>query len=191
MARAGRKRSESSRQRIFVAMLELLDERGYGGITIDEIAVRAQVGKQTIYRWWRTKAEIALEISKELGVHEVPIPNSGKLKNDLDRYIVGIVEALSESRQLPILRGLMAEVQLDPKFQITFQKRFIDTFDAGIRTILEHAIQRGDIGKKTDVSLISDMALGTIWHRLLLGKTNVDTQFAKNLSQMIQAALLP
>ncbi len=191
MARAGRKRSESSRQRIFVAMLELLDERGYGGITIDEIAVRAQVGKQTIYRWWRTKAEIALEISKELGVQEVPIPNSGKLKNDLDRYIVGIVEALSESRQLPILRGLMAEVQLDPKFQITFQKRFIDTFDAGIRTILEHAIQRGDIGKKTDVSLISDMALGTIWHRLLLGKTNVDTQFAKNLSQMIQAALLP
>lgn len=188
MARAGRKRSESSRQRIFSAMLELLDERGYGGITIDEIAVRAQVGKQTIYRWWRTKAEIALEVSKELQIEEVPVPNSDKLKSDLDRYLAGIVEALSQSRQLPLLRGLMAEVQLDPKFQTTFQQRFINPFEAGIRTILERAAERGEIGK-IDANLICDMVLGTIWHRLLLGKTNIDQAFARSLSRMIQAAL--
>lgn len=190
MARAGRKRSESSRQRIFQATLDLLDERGYGGITIDEIAIRAQVGKQTIYRWWRTKAEIALEISKELGVQEVSIPNTGKLKNDLDRYIVGLVEALSESRQLPIMRGLMAEVQLDPKFQITFQQRFVNGFDTGIHSILEQANSRGDLGKKVDFKLVSDMVLGTVWHRLLLGQT-VDATFAKGLSRMVQGAIAP
>ncbi|SFX10038.1 TetR/AcrR family transcriptional regulator [Streptomyces atratus] len=48
---AGR-RSERSRRAIHDAALALVAEVGYPRTTIDAIAARAGVGKQTIYRWY-------------------------------------------------------------------------------------------------------------------------------------------
>ncbi|ORB81012.1 TetR/AcrR family transcriptional regulator, partial [Mycobacterium timonense] len=49
---APRRRSEKSRTAIVTATRELLLERGFDGLTIEAVAARAGVGKQTIYRWW-------------------------------------------------------------------------------------------------------------------------------------------
>ena len=48
----GRRRSERSNAAIVRATQELLVERGYRELTIESVAARARVGKQTIYRWW-------------------------------------------------------------------------------------------------------------------------------------------
>lgn len=40
---------------------DLLVERGFGGVTIEGIAARAGVAKQTIYRWWSSKVDILLD----------------------------------------------------------------------------------------------------------------------------------
>ena len=40
---------------------ELLEARGLGAVSVDAIALRAGVSKATIYRWWGSKEEIALE----------------------------------------------------------------------------------------------------------------------------------
>ena len=46
------RRSERSRRAIYDAALALVAEVGYPRTTIEGIAARAGVGKQTIYRWW-------------------------------------------------------------------------------------------------------------------------------------------
>src|SRR5450759_2059825 len=46
------RRRESSRRATLDAALALLRADGYGAMTIERIAARAGVGKQTIYRWW-------------------------------------------------------------------------------------------------------------------------------------------
>ena len=56
-----RRRSEKSRTAIVTATRELLLERGFDGLTIEAVAARAGVGKQTIYRWWPTKETLALD----------------------------------------------------------------------------------------------------------------------------------
>ncbi|WP_139809322.1 TetR/AcrR family transcriptional regulator, partial [Mycobacterium avium] len=56
---APRRRSEKSRTAIVTATRELLLERGFDGLTIEAVAARAGVGKQTIYRWWPTPARAA------------------------------------------------------------------------------------------------------------------------------------
>ena len=50
-----RVRSDSARQAILTAALQLVQERGYAELTVEGIAARARTGKQTIYRWCRRR----------------------------------------------------------------------------------------------------------------------------------------
>jgi AcrR family transcriptional regulator len=59
--RPGRKRSEESRLAILAAAFELIAEVGYAGLTIEGIAARSGTGKQTIYRWWPSKADVLMD----------------------------------------------------------------------------------------------------------------------------------
>src|ERR1700728_4739737 len=54
-------RSEQARISILKAADDLLVERGFAGVTIEGIAARAGVAKQTIYRWWPSKVDILLD----------------------------------------------------------------------------------------------------------------------------------
>lgn len=49
------RRSDRSRRAILDAALALVTEVGYRRTTIEGIAARAGVGKQTIYRWWPSR----------------------------------------------------------------------------------------------------------------------------------------
>ncbi len=61
-----RRRSDASHAAILAATVELLEEGGYRALTIEGVARRAGVGKQTIYRWWDgSKAALVLEAFSE------------------------------------------------------------------------------------------------------------------------------
>ena len=64
-ASAPRRRSEKSRTAIVTATRELLLERGFDGLTIEAVAARAGVGKQTIYRWWPTRPALVADVMLE------------------------------------------------------------------------------------------------------------------------------
>ena len=66
-----------SRQAILAAAMALAAEVGYSGLTIEAIAARAGVGKQTIYRWWPSKADVLLEAGAAKADLYVPSPITG------------------------------------------------------------------------------------------------------------------
>ena len=57
----GRPRSALAREAVLHAADDLLVEVGYEALTMKGIAERARVGRQTVYRWWTSKAEILFE----------------------------------------------------------------------------------------------------------------------------------
>ena len=64
----GRPRRASASTDILDAALELLAERGFQAATIEAIAARAGVGRNTIYRRWSSKEELIAEALQKLVV---------------------------------------------------------------------------------------------------------------------------
>ena len=59
------RRNTKSHQAIVDATIELLGSEDYLAFSIEKIARLAGVGKQTIYRWWSSKAELVLEVWRD------------------------------------------------------------------------------------------------------------------------------
>ncbi|MFD5451353.1 TetR/AcrR family transcriptional regulator [Streptomyces sp. NPDC003470] len=112
------RRSARSRRAIYEAALALVAEAGYPRTTIEGIAARAGVGKQTIYRWWSSKAEVLLEAFLDLEEQAVEaqgqqdtyaIPDTGDLAADLKAVLRATVDQLHDPKFEAPSRALAAE----------------------------------------------------------------------------------
>lgn len=59
---AGRVRQHHTEERIVAAALELFERRGFGRVTMDEIAAAADVSRRTVYRRFPTKGHVVLAV---------------------------------------------------------------------------------------------------------------------------------
>ncbi|WP_225827884.1 TetR/AcrR family transcriptional regulator [Streptomyces naphthomycinicus] len=111
------RRSEKSRRAIYAAALALVAEVGYPKTTVEAIAARAGVGKQTIYRWWSAKADVLLEAFLDLaeqaaraaGQETDAIPDTGDLAADLKAVLRATVDELTDPGFEAPSRALAAE----------------------------------------------------------------------------------
>jgi len=183
--RVGRKRSEAARRAILDAALELLREQGYGRLTTDAIARAAGVGKQTIYRWWRSKAGVVLEALTDVG-RSIAAPATGTLQGDVAAFLAHTFRLLRGRHGTgALLKGLMAEAQLDAEFAASFAD-FIATRRSALRAILERHAGGADAGQ---LDAAVDMLFGAMWYRLLVGHSPIDARFARELARLIAGAL--
>lgn len=186
--RPGRPRSAKSHDAILAAALKLLHERGYRSVTIEAIASEAAVGKQTIYRWWRSKAEVILEAFARYTAGQITVPDSGNVQTDLQVFLTQAFDSLTrESGE--IVRGLMSEALIDPDFAEVMRDIFITSRRSALRDILFKGIERGELASDVDIELIIDLIYGPMWYRLLNKHASLNSRFAKQLSEMIAGKL--
>lgn len=175
-----RTRSEESREAILNAALTLAREGGYGKLTVDALAVTAGVGKQTIYRWWSSLGEVVLEALRE-HAKAIRAPDTGTLEGDLAAFLRATFR-LQRGREgtAPILRGLMAEAQLDEAFAPRFAE-FIEGRRAILRDIVLRHVPRSR-GEEVDATV--DMLFGAMWYRMLVGHAPLDAGLAQTLAAL-------
>ena len=87
--RRGAARSEPARVAILTATAKLFAEQGYDHLTMEGIAAEARVGKQTIYRWWRSKSALIADcLIAGLLIPEWLTPaNTGSERADLTAWL--------------------------------------------------------------------------------------------------------
>jgi AcrR family transcriptional regulator len=184
--RPGRPRSEAARQAILGAAISELKERGYAALTVEGIAARAGVGKQTIYRWWPSKAEVVLTALLDLSETTIAVPDEGSLPADLMGFLA---ETFRQRGQRPVLVGLMAQALLDPVFATAFRERFLFRRRAVLREILDRAAARGEIAPDLDPELLIDVVYGVLWYRLLLDHAPLDDAAGRQLADLVVRAV--
>jgi AcrR family transcriptional regulator len=102
-----RRRSERSRRAIVSATRELLLERGFDGLTIEAVAARAGVGKQTIYRWWPSRPALVADVMLEDADRILASVNhTDDLSADLVRWVSKLATSLTTARGSAMLRTL-------------------------------------------------------------------------------------
>ncbi|HEY4239203.1 MAG TPA: TetR/AcrR family transcriptional regulator [Kofleriaceae bacterium] len=191
MARTrGRPRSATARTAILDATVQLVTRDG-NRVTIDAIAAAAGVGKQTIYRWWKGRAEIMAEAIAEMLVQRVTTPDKGSLRADLAFFLAATFAVGPRSKAISaLLRGLMVESQLDPSFHVQFRSRLIEPRRAVLRTIFQRAAMRGDLRRDFDIDLGIDIAFGVLWYRLLVRNAPLDRKAAAAIADAIARAAM-
>src|SRR5258708_17883415 len=123
----GRPRSTQCHGAILDSVLQLMQKDGYNAVTIEGVARHAGVGKQTIYRWWGSRAELILEAFANHAADLVPTPDCGSLREDLEAFISAGFKRLSRDYGT-ILRVLMADAVLDPAFARQVVRAVIGAF---------------------------------------------------------------
>jgi len=176
----GRPRSEDSHEAILDAVLRLLDQEGYSALTIEGVARHAGVGKQTIYRWWKCKAELVLEAYANHAASKLPMPDKGSLRADLEWFFCGAFKRLTDISG-PTMRGLMADAVYDPEFLEILREVLIAKRRAVLLQVLERGRARGELRPDADLDVMSDLLFGALWYRLLVQHAKLDSRFAKQL----------
>jgi AcrR family transcriptional regulator len=185
-----RRRNKQCHQAILQAAAELLEEKGYAAVTIEAIAARAGAGKQTIYRWWPSKAAVILEAYAVQASRTTPIPNTGSVRNDLCQVLQQLFVTLNTSAGLA-MTSLIAEAQLDPAFAITFREQFINNCRDTIRAVLQQGIEQGELRANLDLDLVVDAIYSPVWYRLLLKHAPLNEAFAEAIVDLLLTGMKP
>ncbi|GHO79731.1 TetR family transcriptional regulator [Ktedonobacter sp. SOSP1-85] len=180
----GRRRSDQAHQAILQAAREGLEQVGYQAMTIEAIAARAGVGKKTIYRWWPSKAAVALEALTTSAEAHIPFPDTGSLGGDLTTYFEQAFPGL-QGKAGTVLSGLAAEAQLDPEFAREFQRMFIVPRKQELVASLQRGLQRGELAPDTNLEVLADLIYGAKWYRFLLYPAPLDDAFAQEIIKLI------
>ncbi|MEU0393770.1 TetR/AcrR family transcriptional regulator [Streptomyces sp. NPDC006208] len=170
------RRSDRSRRAIYEAALALVGEVGYARTTIEGIAARAGVGKQTIYRWWPSKAAVLLEAFLDLaeqaaeaaGPGEYEIPDTGDLEADLRLVLRATVDELNDPRYDAPARALTAEGVVNPELGATFVEKLLEPQLQLYVKRLRAAQDAGDVRAGIDPRIALELFAGPLAHRWLL-----------------------
>lgn len=179
--RPGRKRSEESRLAILAATIELVGDVGYAGLTIEGIAARSGAGKQTIYRWWPSKADVLLDALATKADMYIPIPDEGSYAADLRVFLAASFALGRDRRVVDALRALMAHAQIDDNFGERFRTAFLRRRRDALGIIVERAQARGDLPPVPSAATVADIVFGVIWYRMLATRQPADQELIDEL----------
>jgi AcrR family transcriptional regulator len=181
----GRPRSQEADRAILTATVDLLAERGLDGMSIEEVAARAGVGKATIYRRWPSKGLLALDAFVVSFAEQQPLPDTGTLRGDLVAALSAWVLAVTGTSMGRMLTGLIAEAQYDPELRAAWRDRVLEPLRAQYRIMLDRAAARGEIRFSVDQDVVLDLFFGSAQHRLLLGHLPLTEDFIDEVVDVI------
>ncbi len=175
----GRPREVATEDAIVDAALGLLDEQCYSEITIEKIASRAGVGKPTIYRRWRTKADIVLHAyAVRAATRTPPYVPSEDVFQDLQISLERLFAVTTHPVNNRAVRCFIAESQYDEEFRKKFYENFLVKRREAIAVILRHGQAMGQIRPDLDLVVACDLIYGAFSARLIHSAYPLDAAFA-------------
>ncbi len=189
---SGRRRSERARQAILSAARDLVADASFEKMTIEAVAARAGVGKQTVYRWWPSKAAVVAEAVLEGGEGDLwpLVPASALANSDLHAWAGDLADRLADHRGAAMLRALVSAASEDADIA----KRLYDRFTAPFHTAVISQIaatRQGSVASMSDIHAAADMLVGGLVFLVMTRTESITRERADAMIRLVLRGLAP
>ena len=159
---AGRRRDSSKHQAILQATRELVEAKGYRGLSIKEIAGRAGVSRNVLYNWWDGQIHRIVEEALLPNVREWKVPDNGNFKDDIEEFLDLTIDAIHKPNVLKGFLTLAAEIVSDKDELIETSRYFRAPYARLVGRIIQHAEQRQEICTGLNPKYIAQIISGSV-----------------------------
>ncbi|MGI5222824.1 TetR/AcrR family transcriptional regulator [Nocardia sp. CA-290969] len=152
---------------------ELLAEHGFARLDLGEVAGRAEVGKTTVYRRWRTPAGLVADLLVDMAEQSVPRAATGSLRGDLAANARLVAKTLTDPRQGRLFRAVIAAATCDEATAEALH-RFYEARLTEWSACITDAVERGEVPPGTDPRAVLGAVSGPLYYRLLASGDPID-----------------
>ncbi|WP_254714988.1 TetR/AcrR family transcriptional regulator [Actinomadura sp. NAK00032] len=187
------RRSERSRQAVLTAARELVTELGYARTSIEAIAARAGVGKQTIYRWWPSKGAVIFDafLALSAGADGVRLPDTGDLEADLKTVMRATAAEFADPAFEAPLRALNSQIADDPALAALYREKLAGPIDEAKKERLRSGQRAGQLSPDADLDLVLEVLYAPLFQRWLHRSGPLTPDYADALVDVTLRAFAP
>ncbi|WP_282215093.1 TetR/AcrR family transcriptional regulator [Microbacterium luteolum] len=188
-----RPRSEKARQSVLDAMRAALSSHAYEAVTIEGLADAAGVSKQTIYRWWPSKAAILGEALLEGGLPgaDVAVPFTADLAADLRAWFSEMSASLADADGVAIARALIVITASDPELGLALNEKLAAPIREWVSGRMALAVDAGDVRADADAAAIADQFVAMASYAALLGRPLDEARVEATVAVLLRGIAAP
>ena len=167
---ARRRRGAALEEVLLDATWDQLLQTGYDGLTYERVAYRAGTSRSVVYRRWPAKKDLVLAAIAHRGAKaaaEVEDPDTGNLRDDLLASLRRFNRLRAESMVLfgTLMAPFYRETGISPA---TARRSWIGGRDLGIVTVVDRAVERGEVPRERATPRAVRAALDLVRHDVLM-----------------------
>ncbi|NUO99269.1 MAG: TetR/AcrR family transcriptional regulator [Nonomuraea sp.] len=188
---AGTVRPGGRTARVRAAVLEAtqdeLVEHGFHGLTMDQVAARAGVGKTTVYRRWGSRAGLVTDLMIDLAEQSSPHADTGSIEGDLLANALAVKDAVTDHRLGVTFQAVIAAGTSDAQAAQALQAFYLRRIEEWAKAV-DAGVKRGELPEGTDGMEVIRAISAPLYYRLLVTKEPVDEEVARNAALRTLAA---
>jgi AcrR family transcriptional regulator len=182
-------RGESVVRDVLDAVREEIAAVGFAAMRIENVALRAEVAKTTIYRRWPKKEDLLFELLQSMVSGPGEVPETGSLRGDLLAIARHLRTIMTSIEGQAVSRVMLAE-RSDPEVHRVIE-RIREEKMVIPRRIVERARERGEIEPSVDAELLLSTLAGGIHHRVFVRSEELSDVYLEALVDLLLSGARP
>lgn len=171
-------RTARVRAAVMDATQDVLVEHGFHGLTMDQVAARAGVGKTTVYRRWGSRAGLVTDLMNELATQSMPHADTGDIEGDLMANALSVLRAINDGRLGATFQAMIAAATSDEQaaraLRVFYERRIGEWAGA-----VDLAVKRGELPQGTDGGELIRAVSAPLYYRLVVTREPVTLEDAE------------
>ncbi|MFC6985027.1 TetR/AcrR family transcriptional regulator [Streptomyces cirratus] len=174
---------------IRTAVLEELATVGFARMSIEGIARRAGVGKTAVYRRWKSKLHLVLDLVGAFAADGLPVPATGSLYGDVRALLEVMSHVLRHPVASAVIPDLLVEAARHPEIADAVRGALLEGERSMAQGIVSEAVARGELPAGTDPGRALDLAIGPLYWRQVVVRDKVPAGYLDELARSVVAGL--
>lgn len=156
-------RGAGARRRVLQAALDVLDEAGLAGFTMEAVARRAGASKATLYRHWPSVGALLVD-AMDATFQPLPVPDTGRVETDVAEILTAFVSLLEHTRFPRLLAAFIDAAERDPTLAALHEDLTRRRREPGL-AVLARARERGQLPADLDPEVVIDLLAAPFFYR--------------------------